>query len=160
VPTHGRPRRAGEVAIPSNRGFYRLFAQNRPRRWSTSTKAFRTKSLVGLPGFTYPRAKASDPSEVLAVMEEYAASSRKPVRNAVVHGCENGPSEEIRCQLQHDSQSGIRVTITEPGLGFNPFVLTDPAAAWEPLCRTRVSLSSDSGWMKFTCSALALSIRS
>jgi serine/threonine-protein kinase RsbW len=57
---------------------------------------------------------------------EIALAVQEALANAVVHGCKNDPSKEVRCQLQCDSQGGILVTITDPGPGFNPVVLTDP----------------------------------
>ena len=57
---------------------------------------------------------------------EVALAVQEALANAVVHGCENNPSKEVRCQLQCDSQGGILITITDPGPGFNPLSLTDP----------------------------------
>jgi serine/threonine-protein kinase RsbW len=57
---------------------------------------------------------------------EVALAVQEALANAVVHGCENNPSKQVRCQLQCDSQGGILVTITDPGPGFNPLSLTDP----------------------------------
>jgi anti-sigma regulatory factor (Ser/Thr protein kinase) len=79
-------------------------------------------------------AEATDTiSEALARLEvreekrlEIALAVQEALANAVVHGCEKDPSKEVRCQLQHDSRGGMLVTITHPGPGFNPFVLTDP----------------------------------
>jgi serine/threonine-protein kinase RsbW len=63
---------------------------------------------------------------------EVALAVQEALANAVVHGCENNPAKEVRCQLQRDSQGGILVTITDPGPGFNPLSLTDPRQAGKP----------------------------
>lgn len=57
---------------------------------------------------------------------EIALAVQEALANAVVHGCENDPSKEVRCRLQCDAQGGILVTVTDPGPGFNPLGLTDP----------------------------------
>jgi serine/threonine-protein kinase RsbW len=51
---------------------------------------------------------------------------QEALANAVVHGCKNDPSQEVRCRLKRNSQGGILVTITDPGPGFSPLELTDP----------------------------------
>jgi len=79
-------------------------------------------------------AKATDTiSDALARLEvpeekrlQVALAVQEALANAVVHGCENNPSKEVRCQLQCDSQGGILVTVTDPGPGFNPLSLSDP----------------------------------
>jgi serine/threonine-protein kinase RsbW len=57
---------------------------------------------------------------------EIALAVQEALANAVVHGCENDPSKEVRCQLQCHSQGGILVTVTDPGPGFNPLGLAEP----------------------------------
>jgi serine/threonine-protein kinase RsbW len=55
---------------------------------------------------------------VLAVQEALA--------NAVVHGCGNDPSKEVRCRLQSDPRGQIVIIVTDPGPGFSPDLLSDP----------------------------------
>ena len=46
--------------------------------------------------------------------------------NAVVHGCNNDRSKEVRCRLQSDPLGRIVITVTDPGPGFSPDSLSDP----------------------------------
>ncbi len=55
---------------------------------------------------------------VLAVQEALA--------NAVVHGCGNDPSKQVRCQMKSDPQGRIVITVTDPGPGFRPDLISDP----------------------------------
>jgi len=57
---------------------------------------------------------------------QIALAVQEALANAVVHGCKNDPSKEVRCRLKRNSQGGILVTITDPGPGFSPLQLTDP----------------------------------
>jgi serine/threonine-protein kinase RsbW len=58
---------------------------------------------------------------VLAVQEALA--------NAVVHGCKNDSSKEVRCRLECYSSGRILITVTDPGPGFQPGRLSDPKHA-------------------------------
>lgn len=57
---------------------------------------------------------------------QIALAVQEALANAVVHGCKNDPSKEVRCRLKRNSQGGILVTITDPGPGFSPLQLMDP----------------------------------
>lgn len=57
---------------------------------------------------------------------QIALAVQEALANAVVHGCKNDPSKEVRCQLKRNSQGGILVTITDPGPGFSPLQIADP----------------------------------
>jgi len=57
---------------------------------------------------------------------EISLAVQEALANAVVHGCKNDPSKEIRCRLRRDSQGAIVVTVTDPGPGFSPATLADP----------------------------------
>jgi serine/threonine-protein kinase RsbW len=57
---------------------------------------------------------------------QIALAVQEALANAVVHGCKNDPSKEVRCRLKRNSQGGVLVTITDPGPGFSPLQLTDP----------------------------------
>jgi serine/threonine-protein kinase RsbW len=46
--------------------------------------------------------------------------------NAVVHGCKSNPSKEVRCRLQSDPHGRIVITVTDPGPGFSPDLVSDP----------------------------------
>ena len=64
----------------------------------------------------------SDALSQLEVPEEkrmdIALAVQEALANAVVHGCENDPSKEVRCQLERDHDGRILITITDPGPGF------------------------------------------
>ena len=103
---------------------------------SDSSDARQWQDLLDLfmPADAKAIAEATDSiSEALTRLEvreekrlEIALAVQEALANAVVHGCKNDPSKQVRCQLQRDSQGGILVTITDPGPGFDPVVLTDP----------------------------------
>ena len=57
---------------------------------------------------------------------EVALAVQEALANAVVHGCGNDPSKQVRCRLQSDSQGRIVIIVTDPGPGFTPQVLSDP----------------------------------
>jgi serine/threonine-protein kinase RsbW len=57
---------------------------------------------------------------------EIGLAVQEALVNAVVHGCNNDPSMEVRCRLQSDPQGRIVVIISDPGPGFNPDVVSDP----------------------------------
>lgn len=49
--------------------------------------------------------------EILLAVQEALA-------NAVVHGCKNDRSKEIRCQMERDTNGRILIVVTDPGPGF------------------------------------------
>jgi serine/threonine-protein kinase RsbW len=57
---------------------------------------------------------------------EIALAVQEALVNAVVHGCGNDPSKEVRCRLQTDPHGRIVITVTDPGPGFRPEDLADP----------------------------------
>jgi serine/threonine-protein kinase RsbW len=57
---------------------------------------------------------------------EIALAVQEALVNAVVHGCKNNPSKEVRCRLQSDPLGRIVITVTDPGPGFSPDLLSDP----------------------------------
>ncbi len=72
-------------------------------------------------------------SEILARLEipeqkqlEVALAVQEALANAVVHGCGNDPSKQVRCQMKSDSQGRIVITVTDPGPGFSPNLISDP----------------------------------
>ena len=72
-------------------------------------------------------------SEVLTQLEvpeekrsEIALAVQEALANAVVHGCGNDPSKEVRCRLRSDSAGRIVIIVTDPGPGFDPNALSDP----------------------------------
>lgn len=58
---------------------------------------------------------------ILAVQEALA--------NAVVHGCKNDASKEVRCQMELHSNGRILIVITDPGPGFVTGHLNNPTDA-------------------------------
>jgi len=72
-------------------------------------------------------------SEILAQMEipeqkrfEVMLAVQEALANAVVHGCGNDTSKQVRCQMKSDPQGRIVITVTDPGPGFSPDLLSDP----------------------------------
>jgi serine/threonine-protein kinase RsbW len=72
-------------------------------------------------------------SEILAQLEipeqkllEVALAVQEALANAVVHGCGNDPSKQVRCRMKSDPQGRIVITVTDPGPGFSPGLLSDP----------------------------------
>jgi serine/threonine-protein kinase RsbW len=57
---------------------------------------------------------------------EIGLAVQEALANAVVHGCNNDPSKEIRCRLQCDPQGRIVIVVTDPGPGFSPGALSNP----------------------------------
>jgi len=58
---------------------------------------------------------------LLAVQEAFA--------NAVVHGCDNDPSKEVRCCLEQYANGRILIVVSDPGPGYSPQQLPDPMQA-------------------------------
>jgi serine/threonine-protein kinase RsbW len=72
-------------------------------------------------------------SETLAQLEvpeqkrfEIALAVQEALANAVVHGCGNDPSKQVRCRLKSDPQGRIVIIVSDPGPGFSPDLLSDP----------------------------------
>ncbi len=57
---------------------------------------------------------------------EIGLAVQEALVNAVVHGCKNDPSKEVRCRMQSSSNGRIVITVTDPGPGFSPDLLSDP----------------------------------
>jgi serine/threonine-protein kinase RsbW len=57
---------------------------------------------------------------------EIALAVQEALANAVVHGCGNDPSKQVRCRLKSDPQGRIVIIVTDPGPGFRPDLVADP----------------------------------
>ena len=57
---------------------------------------------------------------------EVALAVQEALANAVVHGCGNDPSKEVRCRMKKDSLGRIVIIVTDPGPGFQPALVPDP----------------------------------
>src|SRR5271170_4704544 len=57
---------------------------------------------------------------------EIGLAVQEALVNAVVHGCKNDSSKEVRCRLQTDPNGRIVITVTDPGPGFKPELVADP----------------------------------
>ena len=75
-------------------------------------------------------------SEILTRMKvleekrfEVALAVQEALANAVVHGCGNDPSKQVRCQLLSDPDGRIVIIVTDPGPGFRPELVADPRHA-------------------------------
>jgi serine/threonine-protein kinase RsbW len=89
-------------------------------------------------------AVVDDISETLTRLEvpeqkrfEIALAVQEALANAVVHGCGNDSSKQIRCRLRTDPHGRIVIIVTDPGPGFDPDQLSDP--------KRRENLQADHG---------------
>jgi len=57
---------------------------------------------------------------------EVALAVQEALANAVVHGCGNDPSKQVRCRVKSDPLGRILIIVTDPGPGFRPDLLGDP----------------------------------
>ena len=57
---------------------------------------------------------------------EVALAVQEALANAVVHGCGNDSSKQVRCQLKSGAHGRIVIIVTDPGPGFNTNSLADP----------------------------------
>jgi serine/threonine-protein kinase RsbW len=57
---------------------------------------------------------------------EVALAVQEALANAVVHGCGNDPSKQVRCRVNTDPRGRIVITVTDPGPGFKIDRLPDP----------------------------------
>jgi serine/threonine-protein kinase RsbW len=58
---------------------------------------------------------------ILAVQEALA--------NAIVHGCKNDPSKEVRCRFEQYASGRILIVVSDPGPGYSPQELANPHRA-------------------------------
>ncbi|MFY9702012.1 MAG: ATP-binding protein [Terriglobales bacterium] len=57
---------------------------------------------------------------------EVALAVQEALANAVVHGCGNDPSKQVRCQVKSAPNGRIVIIVTDPGPGFRPDQVADP----------------------------------
>jgi serine/threonine-protein kinase RsbW len=57
---------------------------------------------------------------------EVGLALQEALSNAVVHGCGNDPTKQVRCRVKSDPQGRIVIIVTDPGPGFSPDLLPDP----------------------------------
>jgi serine/threonine-protein kinase RsbW len=60
---------------------------------------------------------------------EIALAVQEALANAVVHGCKNDRSKEVRCRLERDRDGRILIIVTDPGRGFRVEDVADPKRA-------------------------------
>jgi len=60
--------------------------------------------------------------EILLAVQEALA-------NAVVHGCKDDPSKEVRCCLEQYANGRILIVVSDPGPGYSPQQSIDPKHA-------------------------------
>jgi serine/threonine-protein kinase RsbW len=58
---------------------------------------------------------------------EVALAVQEALANAVVHGCGNDLSKQVRCQVKSDPKGRIVIIVTDPGPGFIPDSVSDPS---------------------------------
>src|ERR1700728_312292 len=89
---------------------------------------------VNLPADAVAIATAVDTiSETLMRLElteqklfEVALAVQEALANAVVHGCGNDPSKQVRCRVKSDPRGRIVIIVTDRRPGFSPAALSDP----------------------------------
>jgi serine/threonine-protein kinase RsbW len=57
---------------------------------------------------------------------EITLAVQEALVNAVVHGCKNDRTKEVRCRLLRDAKGRIVIIVTDPGPGFRPEGVSDP----------------------------------
>ncbi len=57
---------------------------------------------------------------------EIALAVQEALANAVVHGCKNDRSKQVRCRLERDRRGRIVIIVTDPGCGFRVEDISDP----------------------------------
>ena len=57
---------------------------------------------------------------------EIGLALQEALANAIVHGCNNDPSKQVRCRCSCDRDGRILVVVTDPGPGFHWDALSDP----------------------------------
>ncbi len=57
---------------------------------------------------------------------EVALAVQEALANAVVHGCGNDASKNVRCRVKSDPDGRILIIVTDPGPGFSPDNVADP----------------------------------
>ncbi len=57
---------------------------------------------------------------------EIALAVQEALANAVVHGCKNDASKQVRCRLERHRDGRIVIVITDPGSGFRLGDVADP----------------------------------
>jgi serine/threonine-protein kinase RsbW len=57
---------------------------------------------------------------------EVALAVQEALANAVVHGCGNDASKNVRCRVKSDPDGRILIIVTDPGPGFSPDNVSDP----------------------------------
>lgn len=61
--------------------------------------------------------------------KEFAVETalREALANAIIHGCKQDPSKEVQCSVYCDEKCGILIVVRDPGPGFDPSSLPNPA---------------------------------
>jgi len=57
---------------------------------------------------------------------EIGLAVQEALANAIVHGCNNDPSKEVRCRCSCDLKRRILIIVADPGPGFHWDALSDP----------------------------------
>lgn len=57
---------------------------------------------------------------------EIALAVQEALANAIVHGCNNDPSKEVRCRLERALDGAIVITVKDPGPGFGADNVANP----------------------------------
>jgi len=75
----------------------------------------------------------SDKLQQLQISEEkqmeILLAVQEALANAVVHGCKNDRSKEVRCRLEQYANGHILIVVSDPGPGYTPQQLPNPTGA-------------------------------
>lgn len=57
---------------------------------------------------------------------EVETALREALANAIVHGCNNDPTQRVQCCVACDEERGLLIIVRDPGPGFDPIAVPDP----------------------------------
>src|SRR5215469_5752719 len=60
---------------------------------------------------------------------EIETAVREALANAILHGCNNDPTQKIQCIVSCDESAELLVVVRDPGRGFEPLRVPDPLSA-------------------------------
>jgi serine/threonine-protein kinase RsbW len=104
-----------------------------PDQSSQLTDAFELRLRGEAAAIAAAADRISDKLEQLQVPEEkrmeILLALQEALANAVVHGCGNDPSQEVRCRLEQYATGHILIAVRDPGPGYLPQQLPDPTGA-------------------------------
>ncbi len=68
---------------------------------------------------------------------EIELSVREALANAILHGCNNDPTQKIQCIVTCDESAELLIVVRDPGKGFEPARIPDPRFGGKRLFSSR-----------------------